>query len=325
MSYLDPEGLVPSEGAARVGAELRLVRQRLGWTLEELAAGLRIRQPYLQAIEEGRLSALPGNAYAMGFVRTYATALGLDAAEMSRRFRAEAQEVNQKTRLAFPMPVPQRGVPAGAVVLLGLVIAAGTYAAWYRYSGNDGARVVQEASAPPERLAAMLPPPAQSPQVASILPSAPPASPAQPPAAPTPAPTPALAPSLPPALIPPALVAPPPAVVAAPPPLPAAPPATSRVMLRANAGGWVQVRQAEGQVLLNRVLRTGESWPVPVRPQLLLTTSNAGGLQLLVDGAAMPSLGAPGALRRDVPLDPAMAKAGLKLAKPNSTPGAAAQ
>ncbi len=315
MSYLDPQGVVPAEGAARVGAELRLARQRLGWTLDELAAGLRIRHSYLHAIEEGRLSELPGNAYAVGFVRSYAAALGLDAAETSRRFRAEAQEVNQKTRLAFPVPVPQRGVPAGAVVLLGLVIAAGAYAAWYRYSGNDGTRVVQEASAPPERLAAMVAPPAQSPQVASILPSAPPATLGQPVAAPTPVPL-AAASVPPPAALP---VAPPPA------PLPAAPLAASRVTLRANQGGWVQIRQVEGQVLLNRVLRPGESWPVPMRPQLLLTTSNAGGMQVLVDGVAMPPLGAPGAMRRDAPLDPAMVKAGLKLGKPNSTPGAAAQ
>ena len=78
MSYVDPEGVPPPEGAARVGAELRHARERLGWTVAQVAESLRIRQPYLAAIEEGRLGELPGNAYAMGFVRTYATALGLD-------------------------------------------------------------------------------------------------------------------------------------------------------------------------------------------------------------------------------------------------------
>ena len=86
--------------------------------LPDVAATLRIRLPFLEAIEDGRVADLPGNAYAVGFLRTYASSLGLDAAEVARRFRAEAQEVNRKTELAFPAPVPERGVPAGAVMYL---------------------------------------------------------------------------------------------------------------------------------------------------------------------------------------------------------------
>jgi cytoskeleton protein RodZ len=90
---------------------------------------------------------------------------------------------------------------------------------------------------------------------------------------------------------------------AAVPPLPA--PDNSRVILRARADSWVQVRDKQGTVLINRVLRKGESWSVPAgKPQLLLTTGNAGGTDLVVDGATLPSLGAPGAVRRDMPLDP---------------------
>ena len=296
MSYVDPEGVPPPAGAARVGAELRAARQRLGWALPDVANGLRIRLAYLEAIEDGRLSELPGNAYAVGFVRTYANSLGLDADEVSRRFRAEAQEINKKTELSFPAPVPQRGVPAGAVVLLGLLIAAGAYVGWYRYTGSDDARVSQPASPPPDRLAAMVPAQqVQSPQVASILPSSPPvqtgpvaASPAPPVPVPMPVPV---------AIAPPAPVQAPPAV-------------TTRVVLRAKSGGWVQVREKQGQVLLNRVMRPGETWPVPMKAQLLLTTSNAGAMELLVDGVAAPPLGPVGSFRRDVSLDPDIIKAG---------------
>ena len=160
-------------GASRVGAELRAARLRLGWRLPDVAAALRIRLPYLEAIEDGRLSDLPGNAYAVGFLRSYATMLGLDAAEVARRFRAEAQEVNRKPELAFPAPVPERGVPAGAVVLLGVLIAAGSYAAWYKLSGDREPPAVT-VPAVPERLAPLAdragPPSNPSPQVASILP-----------------------------------------------------------------------------------------------------------------------------------------------------------
>ena len=42
---------------------------------------------------------------------------------------------------------------------------------------------------------------------------------------------------------------------------------------------------------------------MPAKGTLLLTTGNAGGTELLVDGAATPSIGGDGAVRRDLPLD----------------------
>jgi cytoskeleton protein RodZ len=56
---------------------------------------------------------------------------------------------------------------------------------------------------------------------------------------------------------------------------------------------------------------------VPPKSNLLLTTGNAGGTDLLVDGAAVPSLGGSGIVRRDVPLGPALLKGG-KLAAVNA-------
>ena len=120
---IDQDGTVAL--APRAGADLRAARERLGWSLPDVAAALHIRLHYLEALEEGRITALPGNAYALGFLRTYANALGLDPNEITRRFKAEAAAVTEKTELAFPMPVPERGVPAGAVVLLGVVLAVG--------------------------------------------------------------------------------------------------------------------------------------------------------------------------------------------------------
>ncbi len=75
------------------------------------------------------------------------------------------------------------------------------------------------------------------------------------------------------------------------------------------------MRDRQGQVLLNRVLRQGETWPVPPKLSLLLTTGNAGGTELVVDGAATASLGADGAVRRDLALDADAIRDG-KLATP---------
>ena len=78
----------PSAGeAARLGEELRDARFALGFSIEDIAASLRIRRPYLVALEEGRVRDLPAPAYAVGFVRTYARALGLDEDDVGVELR----------------------------------------------------------------------------------------------------------------------------------------------------------------------------------------------------------------------------------------------
>ncbi len=300
--------------AARVGAELRAARLRLGAELSDVAAVLRIRVPFLEAVEEGRLADLPGSVYAVGFARAYAGLLGLDAAAVARRFRPEADEDTREMELEFPAPMPERGVPAGAVVLLGTLLAAVAYAGWYKVS-ND-ARPAVTVQAVPERLAPLVnraPPPDAPPPAARAEPPAPATpSPTMPaPAMPAPA---MMVPSPPPSLNEP--VVPPLAVAASPPPaLPTS--EDSRVLLRTNADAWVQVRERQGHVLLNRVMRGGESWAVPKGAPLLLTTGNAGGTELLLDGEATLPLGPPGAVRRDIALEPDGLKA--EIAKAGST------
>ncbi len=284
--------------ATGVGADLRAARERLGWTLPAIATHLRIRLSFLEAIEDGRIGDLPGRAYAVGFVRTYAQSLGLDPDEIARRFRAEAAEINKKTELAFPAPVPERGIPAGAVVLLGAVLAIGAYAGWYRMSGN-GRPESEMVQAVPPRLEPLIEAAKPAPVLASTASQVATASTA-------PSPVVALSPSSAAAAIPqvPSVPTMAPAPVAAI-PGPAVPPAADggRITLRARSDAWVQVRDRQGPVLLNRVMRGGETWPVPGKGQLLLTTGNAGGTELLVDGVATASLGGDGAVRRDLPLD----------------------
>ena len=360
--------LAPSPSA--VGGLLRATRLRHGLTVQDVSAALRIRRPYLDAIEDGRLADLPAPAYAIGFVKTYAAALGLDQDEIARRWRDETgNAAARRPELSFPAPVPERGIPAGALIVVGLILAVGLYGGWYYLSGT-GQRVADFVPGLPERLAriepaaptapafppptlpgAALPPSGALPAV-TPLPSQPaspqPAvAPAQPPApaangaaAPTP-PLPASAPpaepriTLPatgpwptgPAVTPesllPARPQPSPTSASAAPLAPPQPPATaaeppaasfgttddSRVLLRARADSWIQVRERQGgTVLFNRVLRPGETYRVPLRPGLLLTTGNAGGLEVVLDGDALPTLGQQGAVRRDLPLEPELLK-----------------
>ena len=73
----------------RVGQVLCKARQRKGKQLGEVWLELKIRPQHLIAIEEGRFEALPGRIYAIGFVRSYAAYLGLDAEDCVHRLKAE--------------------------------------------------------------------------------------------------------------------------------------------------------------------------------------------------------------------------------------------
>lgn len=156
---------------APVGAVLRAKREQLGWSLPDVAAWLRIRLSYLEALESGQVSKLPGNAYAIGFLRAYSGALGLDVEDMAKRFRTETKDVTRKPELTFPVPVPERGVPAGAVVLLGVVVVVFAYVGWYEFTGH----LSRETHSVPAVPAPLLPyaggtAPTASPQVATVMP-----------------------------------------------------------------------------------------------------------------------------------------------------------
>lgn len=305
--------------AARLGDELRDARLALGLSVEEMAGRLRIRRAHLDALEEGRLRDLPGAAYAVGFVRSYATALGLDADETARRFRDLTGTGAAKPRLVFPEPVADRGMPAGLVIGVGAMVAVSAYVAWFNWSGG-GTRSVDMVPPVPPRLEAA------AEQGRAQLPVREAASPGTLPLAVLPPPgggimgggsnTSAQAATVPAAPVPATPPAPPaPAAAAAPPPQPAAAAAApalpdgTRVVLRARAGNpdgaWVQVRDPRsGQVLLNRVLRPGETWPVPVRAGLLLDTGKADGLDILLDGQPQPTLEGLVGVRRNIALEP---------------------
>jgi cytoskeleton protein RodZ len=291
--------------APRAGGDLREARERIGWSLEGIAAALHIRQTFLEALEAGRLGDLPGNAYTLGYLRTYAIALGLNPNVVVRRFKAEAAVVSQKPELAFPVPVPEHSIPAGAVVLLGVLLAVGVYAGWYRLSG-EGSLPAETDTRVPERLGSLaeqtVPPfPAVTPAPVPIEPPA--AQEAEVAAAPVVYPSSAAAASVTPAV--------------------ASAPSTRsdqvRIVLRASADAWMQVRDRAGPVLLTRTLHPGDTWEVPPRPNLLLTTGNAGGTDIVVDGVTSPSLGGSGVVRRDLLLDPDLIKDG-KLAATNARP-----
>jgi TonB family protein len=81
---------LPGADYPNVGAHLSAVRETSGLTLLEAASRTHIKQTHLTAIEELNIGDLPPRPYAIGFVKTYAEFLGLDAGEIVARFKEDA-------------------------------------------------------------------------------------------------------------------------------------------------------------------------------------------------------------------------------------------
>ncbi|HMM21631.1 MAG TPA: helix-turn-helix domain-containing protein [Selenomonadales bacterium] len=89
-----------------VGEVLRTEREKQGLSVKDIEKATSIRALYIQAIEDGNYSILPGEVYLKGFIRNYASFLGLNPQNMMELYRQ-----NQ----APQPPVPQTPTTAGPV------------------------------------------------------------------------------------------------------------------------------------------------------------------------------------------------------------------
>lgn len=131
---------------------LRDGRLDMGESIEEVARTLRINRRYIEAIEEGRFEVLPGPVYTLGFIRSFGDYVGLDGEELVRRFKSVSSSTKRQSELEFPEPIPESGVPGGAVLFAGLLVAGLAYGGWYVISEDDN--ILSDLVAPvPEELA----------------------------------------------------------------------------------------------------------------------------------------------------------------------------
>ncbi len=139
----EPSQVIPGT----VGALLAETRSDFGQDIDEVSSALRIRPVFLRALEEGRHEDLPGLAYAVGFLRSYADYLGLDVDDCVGRFKDEAAGIDRTPNLNFPTPVPEAKVPTGAIILVSLVLAGLAYLVWTYVSRDDDPPAAQSTEA----------------------------------------------------------------------------------------------------------------------------------------------------------------------------------
>ena len=123
-------GLGGAEPYNGVGAELKVLREEQGHSLPEAAQALKISSRYLAALEEGAFGDLPGPAYVIGFLRSYASFLGANSAVAVQKFKDESSYEN-KAELEFPVPVRETNIPRFSLVWGSLVLGVVLLCGWY--------------------------------------------------------------------------------------------------------------------------------------------------------------------------------------------------
>ncbi len=124
-----------------IGRTLTEARTRLGLDLAEVERRTRIRARFLVALEEERFDLLPGDAYARGFLRSYAETLGLDGQlfldEYKARFGERAQPALAPLREVERMRGPALPALVVAPAVLAIVGLAGLLVLGLRHGSSQ--------------------------------------------------------------------------------------------------------------------------------------------------------------------------------------------
>jgi cytoskeleton protein RodZ len=183
-----------TEEPVGIGERLRNAREARGWSLADVSELTRIRAVFLEAIEEEQFDRLPGRTYVRGFLRTYATALGLDPEELFDAYHIQFDAPTQPIVGAHAVEVPirptarqsrlRRMAPAFvAVLLLILIVFAFDFARRMQALNTPASQAITRPRPAPQEIAS--PPRPVAPPPAAVVPApAPPEEPVTPPAGP---------------------------------------------------------------------------------------------------------------------------------------------
>jgi cytoskeletal protein RodZ len=120
------------------GKELQHERTTRGISLESIAAGTRVSERYLAALENGDHASLPGGVFNKGIVRAYCRHLGLDEQDWLQRFATFSRAEGEEDWEQFARNIKRNRTPSSrrtglrwlGVLLMFALLAALAFAAW---------------------------------------------------------------------------------------------------------------------------------------------------------------------------------------------------
>ncbi|NJP36292.1 RodZ domain-containing protein [Alkalicoccus luteus] len=141
---------------SELGTRLQTARLEKGYSLDELQQLTKIQKRYLEAIEEGDFSKMPGEFYSRAFVKSYSEAVGLDPnkifeeheSELPKPKRSEVQELpprTARTRASSSSGTKKSAFSSLVPTLLAILfIGAVGFAVWLFNQDNEAAPVDPE-------------------------------------------------------------------------------------------------------------------------------------------------------------------------------------
>tara|TARA_R110001592_G_scaffold16881_14_gene71737 strand:- start:29411 stop:30346 length:936 start_codon:yes stop_codon:yes gene_type:complete len=257
-----------------VGEALRRTRLYYGKSLEDIEKALRIRACQIDAIERGDLAALPGRVYAIGFVRSYAEYLDLDGGKVVQLFKTQYMGAqNNNAALSFPVPASETKTPALWLVVFALIFASGFIVYWNNRHQPDRA-IVEQIETMPERIEAHINT-AIKPNIVNDASDT-------------------------------LLTTVNGTVEQQQSPIENMGGDDAHqggIILKILGDSWVEIKNAEGGVLVSKVLENGDEYFVPDNPGLSMSLGNAANVEILVKGRPLMPLGNDGEVRRNIPLN----------------------
>ena len=76
----------------------------------------------------------------------------------------------------------------------------------------------------------------------------------------------------------------------------------NEVTLRARASSWVEIVRNDGEEVMTRLMRAGDTYLIDTSDSLYLSTGNAGGLEFVFNDGTVKEVGDTGEIVRDLPL-----------------------
>lgn len=249
-----------------VGQILKSSRLEQGLTLEQISKNLCINKRQLSSLEED-VEHLICDVYTLGFVKLYAQYLELNVQEILEAFKTQTSQGSHAPPLIFPAPLPGRGIPSYRILALSLLGLVAIIIGWKWVNHHTSAPFPYPRSVTTNSKPKMSPPLPTQQKASTNLPIKRDIAPLN----------------------------------DRPSHLEVSPP---QVNLRITEKAWIEVKDEEGNTIVNRLFKPGDSFDFKNSENLILKTGNIKGTHLSSGEKNFPTSGNSGEVKGNIPLDP---------------------